>query len=102
MWKFGVSLENRKSYWKGALIKVVTYNTEGVCAKELGFELKDGIVSNVRFTGGCPGNLQAISALIEGMPAEEVIQKVQGITCGNKTTSCTDQLANALREKLGK
>ena len=79
-----------------------TYNTEGVCAKAINFDLKDGIVSNVHFEGGCPGNLQAIGALIEGMPAEEVIKKVQGITCGNKTTSCTDQLANALREKIGK
>lgn len=79
-----------------------TYNTEGVCAKEIDFDLKDGIVSNVRFKGGCPGNLQAISALIEGMPAEEVIKKVRGITCGNKVTSCTDQLANALLEKLAK
>ncbi len=81
---------------------MATYNTEGVCAKQIDFDLKNGIVSNVRFNGGCPGNLQAISALIEGMPAEEVIQKVQGITCGTKTTSCTDQLANALREKLEK
>lgn len=81
---------------------MTTYNTEGVCAKQIDFDLTNGIVSNVRFNGGCPGNLQAISALIEGMPAEEVIKKVQGITCGNKTTSCTDQLANALREKLEK
>ena len=81
---------------------MATYNTEGVCAKQIDFDLKNGIVSNVRFNGGCPGNLQAISVLIEGMPAEEVIKKVQGITCGTKTTSCTDQLANALREKLDK
>lgn len=79
-----------------------TFNTEGVCAKEIDFDLNDGIVTNVRFKGGCPGNLQAISSLIEGMPAEEVIKKVKGITCGNKTTSCTDQLANALLEKLAK
>ncbi|WP_378950687.1 TIGR03905 family TSCPD domain-containing protein [Pelosinus sp. sgz500959] len=81
---------------------MATYNTEGVCAKEIDFDLTDGIVSNVRFKGGCPGNLQAISSLIEGMPAEEVIKKVKGIKCGNKTTSCTDQLANALLQKLAK
>lgn len=81
---------------------MATYNTEGVCAKEIDFDLTDGIVSNVRFKGGCPGNLQAISSLIEGMPAEEVIKKVKGIKCGNKTTSCTDQLANALLQKLEK
>lgn len=81
---------------------MTTYNTEGVCAKEIDFDLNNGIVSNVRFKGGCPGNLQAISSLIEGMSAEEVIKKVKGITCGNKTTSCTDQLANALIAKMGK
>ena len=79
---------------------MTTYNTTGICAKEIDFDLNDGIVSNVRFKGGCPGNLQAISVLLEGMPAEEVIQKLQGITCGNKTTSCTDQLTNALLEQL--
>lgn len=79
---------------------MTTYNTTGICAKEIDFDLNDGIVSNVRFKGGCPGNLQAISVLLEGMPAEEVIQKLQGITCGNKTTSCTDQLTNALLEQI--
>lgn len=79
-----------------------TYNTEGVCAKEIDFDLKDGIVTNVHFKGGCPGNLQAISVLLEGMPAEQVIQKLKGITCGNKVTSCTDQLTNALLEELNK
>ena len=79
---------------------MATYNTAGVCATKIDFDLNDGIVSNVRFQGGCPGNLQAISALIEGMSAEEVVKRVQGIACGNKTTSCTDQLALALLEKL--
>ena len=79
---------------------MTTYNTNGTCAKEIDFDLTDGIVTNVRFKGGCPGNLQAISVLLEGMPAEEVIEKLQGITCGNKTTSCTDQLTNALLEQL--
>ena len=79
---------------------MITYNTTGTCAKEIDFDLNDGIVNNVRFKGGCPGNLQAISVLLEGMPAEEVIKKLQGITCGNKTTSCTDQLTNALLEQM--
>jgi len=81
---------------------MTTYNTAGTCAKEINFDLKDGIVTNVSFNGGCPGNLQAISVLLEGMPAQEVIKKLQGITCGNKTTSCTDQLTNALLEQLNK
>lgn len=80
----------------------MTYNTTGTCAKEINFDLTDGIVSNVSFKGGCPGNLQAISVLLEGMPATEVIEKLKGITCGNKTTSCTDQLSNALLEQLQK
>jgi uncharacterized protein (TIGR03905 family) len=81
---------------------MTTYNTKGICAKEIDFDLSDGIVKNVKFTGGCPGNLQAISSLLEGMPAEEVIKKLKGITCGSKTTSCTDQLATALQEQLKK
>ncbi|MCC5464063.1 TIGR03905 family TSCPD domain-containing protein [Pelosinus baikalensis] len=81
---------------------MTTYNTAGVCAKEIDFELKDGFITNVRFNGGCPGNLQAISVLVEGMPAEEVIKKLKGITCGQKTTSCTDQLVNAILEQMKK
>lgn len=81
---------------------MTTYNTTGVCAKEIKFDLKDGIVTNVHFSGGCPGNLQAISILVEGMPAAEVIKKLKGITCGQKATSCTDQLVNALLSQLEK
>jgi uncharacterized protein (TIGR03905 family) len=81
---------------------MTTYNTTGVCAKEIKFDIQDGIVKNVKFNGGCPGNLQAISVLVEGMPAEEVIKKLKGITCGNKTTSCTDQLVNAILEQMKK
>ena len=81
---------------------MITYQTKGICAKEIDFELKDGIVTKVRFKGGCPGNLQAISSLLEGMPAEDVIKKFKGITCGEKSTSCSDQLAIALQEQLKK
>jgi uncharacterized protein (TIGR03905 family) len=81
---------------------MTTYNTTGVCAKEIKFDLQDGIVRNVKFSGGCPGNLQAISVLVEGMPAEEVIKKLKGITCGQKTTSCTDQFVNAILEQMKK
>lgn len=81
---------------------MTTYNTTGICAKEINFDLEDGIVRNVKFNGGCPGNLQAISSLLEGMPADEVVKKLKGITCGAKTTSCTDQLATALLEQMKK
>ncbi len=81
---------------------MTTYNTKGVCAKEISFELQGDIVKNVKFNGGCPGNLQAISVLLEGMAAKEVVKKLKGITCGQKTTSCTDQLAKALNEQLEK
>lgn len=72
------------------------FTTQGVCAKNISFAVEDGCVKSVRFTGGCPGNLEAISALVEGMSVEEVKQKLAGIRCGNKLTSCPDQLVQAL------
>jgi len=81
---------------------MTVYNTTGTCAQEIKFDLKDGIVKNVSFKGGCPGNLTAISSLLEGMSAAEVIKKLKGITCGAKSTSCTDQLAIALQQQLNK
>ena len=76
------------------------YRTRGTCAREISFELEDGIVKNVSFYGGCNGNLKGISALIEGRRAEEIIPLIKGIKCGFKPTSCPDQLANALQEAL--
>lgn len=78
---------------------MINYIPQGVCCKEILFDVKNGHVKNVTFTGGCPGNLQAISKLIEGMPAEEVIAKFKGNLCRNQT-SCTDQLARALEELI--
>ncbi len=75
-----------------------TYKTNGTCSTKIEFEVEDGIVRNVRFTGGCNGNLKAISALVEGQPKEKVIKLLKGITCGFKNTSCGDQLARALEE----
>ncbi len=72
-----------------------TYIPQGVCPKEIQFAVENGAVKNVSFSGGCPGNLKAISSLIEGMPVEEVIAKFKGNTCRNNT-SCADQLALAL------
>ncbi len=77
-----------------------TYKTKGTCSKMIDFDLTDGIVSNIVFTSGCNGNLKGISALCEGMPAEDIIKKTYGIRCGFKNTSCPDQLAEALKEAL--
>lgn len=75
-----------------------TYVTKGVCPKKLEFEIEDNILKNVRFTGGCDGNLQALAILVEGMPVNDVIRRLKGITCSGKPTSCSDQLARALEE----
>lgn len=77
-----------------------TYTPKGVCSRQITFELEDGIVKSLAFQGGCNGNLQGISRLVEGLPAEEVIRRVEGIHCGFKSTSCPDQLAQALKEAL--
>ena len=74
------------------------YKTKGTCSQRILFEINDGIVNNVEFIGGCNGNLKGISKLVEGMPVDEVIEKIEGIHCGFKPTSCPDQLAKALRE----
>lgn len=72
------------------------YKTSGTCSRYIEFELEDGIVHNVAFTGGCNGNLKSIGRLVEGMKVEDVIDKIQGVDCGGRGTSCGDQLAKAL------
>ena len=74
------------------------YKTKGTCSQRILFDITDGKVTNVQFIGGCNGNLQGISKLVEGMDATEVIQRIEGIHCGFKPTSCPDQLAKALKE----
>ena len=74
-----------------------TYKTRGTCSREIAFEVENGKVKNVQFYGGCNGNLKGIGALVEGMDIDEVITRVEGITCGMKATSCPDQLAQALK-----
>ena len=71
----------------------MTYKTKGTCSSQIDFDLKDGKVYNVRFTGGCNGNLKGIGALVEGQDARDVINRLEGTTCGFKSTSCPDQLA---------
>ena len=79
-----------------------TYRTQGTCSQAIEFEIEDGIVKNVQFYGGCNGNTQGVSILVEGMKAEDVIAKLEGIRCGFKATSCPDQLAKAIRRALEK
>ena len=78
------------------------YRTQGTCSRNISFDLEDGVVTNIRFEGGCNGNLKGISALAEGKKAEEVIETLSGIRCGFKSTSCPDQLAKALSKALNK
>lgn len=74
------------------------YKTSGTCSRKILFTVEDGKVSNVKFEGGCHGNLQGIAALVEGMDAAEAIKRIKGIKCGMKPTSCPDQLACALEQ----
>ena len=78
------------------------YRTKGTCSTMIDVELKDGVIDSVKFTGGCNGNLQGISALVKGMKPEEAISRLKGIRCGFKPTSCPDQLAHALEEMIAK
>lgn len=74
------------------------YETQGVCSQLINYDIDDnGKVRNVSFVGGCNGNLQGIGKLVEGMSADEVIERLEGIKCGFKNTSCPDQLAKALQ-----
>lgn len=74
------------------------YKTKGTCSQKIFFDLEDGRVHNVQFLGGCNGNLKGIGSLVEGMQIDEVISRLEGTTCGMKSTSCPDQLAKALKE----
>ena len=75
-----------------------TYRTKGTCSCSITFDIEDGVVRNVQFEGGCNGNLKGIGAIVDGMKVEDVIDKLSGIRCGFKSTSCPDQLAQALME----
>lgn len=77
-----------------------TYKTKGTCSSQISFEIEDGIIKNVVFTGGCNGNLKAISKLVEGRSATEVAETLRGNTCGPRSTSCADQLARAIEQAL--
>lgn len=79
--------------------KVIQYQTQGTCCRLMQVKISDdGIINDVDFLGGCPGNLMGIKQIIKGMKVEDVIAKFSGIKCGDKPTSCPDQLARCLRE----
>lgn len=76
------------------------YKPTGVCSQKIEFEVDDGIIKDVRFFGGCNGNLKGISSIVKGMKVQDVIDRLKGINCGMKKTSCPDQLARALEQAL--
>ena len=81
----------------------ITYQPKGVCSRLMRVEVEDGIIRKVEVQGGCSGNLQGISRLLVGMPVQQAIERMEGVRCGGKPTSCPDQLAKALakaKEKL--
>ena len=77
-----------------------TYTPRGTCSRKIDFTLENGIVKEVRFTGGCSGNTQGVASLVQGMKAEDAIARLKGIRCGSKATSCPDQLSRALEEAM--
>ena len=77
---------------------VMEYKPTGVCSRKMVIDVEDGIVKSLEVIGGCHGNLQGISKLVEGMKVEDVISRLEGIRCGFKATSCPDQLAKALKK----
>lgn len=74
------------------------YKTKGTCSREIQFEIKNDIIESVNFIGGCDGNLKGISSLVKGMKIQDAISRLEGITCGLKSTSCPDQFAIALKQ----
>lgn len=82
------------------IIMTKTYYPKGVCSQKYEIDLEDGIIKDIRITGGCNGNLKGIAALIRGRRADEVIPLIRGTKCGMRPTSCPDQIARALEEAL--
>lgn len=81
-------------------IVTIQYQTKGVCSRQMNVKIDQGVVQSVEIIGGCHGNSQGVSRLVEGMRAEDAIAKIEGIQCGGKGTSCPDQLSKALRIAL--
>ena len=81
-------------------METIKYSPKGVCSRSMEIDVEGGVIQAVRVVGGCHGNLQGVSALLKGMKVEEAIQRMEGIRCGAKPTSCPDQMAQALKEAL--
>jgi uncharacterized protein (TIGR03905 family) len=79
-----------------------SYQTRGVCSRQIDIEIEDGVIRSVQYHGGCSGNTQGVAALVVGMTPEEAIRRLRGIRCGFKPTSCPDQLAIALEGYVSK
>lgn len=77
-----------------------TFYPQGVCSRKIDLDIENGRVYNIHYLGGCNGNLKALGALADGMTVEEVIQRLDGIHCGERSTSCSDQLARNLKQVL--
>ncbi|MBQ2830771.1 MAG: TIGR03905 family TSCPD domain-containing protein [Oscillospiraceae bacterium] len=77
-----------------------TYKPQGVCSRQMTVEIEDGVIQSVEVIGGCNGNLQGIASLVRGMRAEDAVERLSGIRCGFKDTSCPDQLAKAITKAL--
>lgn len=78
--------------------KTLTYRTQGTCSRSIEVTGENGVLKSVRFEGGCHGNLQGISRLVEGLAYDEVLRRLNGIRCGSKSTSCPDQLCRAVEQ----
>jgi uncharacterized protein (TIGR03905 family) len=88
---------NNEKNQKEMITKEITFIPEGVCSKQIDISVVNDTIRSVQFTKGCPGNTQAVSRLVEGMQIDDAIAKIDGILCGEKGTSCPDQLAKALK-----
>ena len=80
--------------------KHIEYNTKGTCSRKVILDVEDGVITDCSFVAGCPGNTMGVATLVKGMTVDEAIERLKGIKCGAKSTSCPDQLARALEESL--
>ena len=81
-------------------METIRYTPKGVCSKQMEIDVEDGTIQDVRVLGGCNGNLKGIASLLKGMRVEDAVQRMEGLQCGMKSTSCPDQLAQALKTAL--
>ncbi len=81
-------------------MKHIEYKTQGTCSRAIMVDIEDGVIQSCKFVGGCAGNTQGVCALVKGMRVEEAIERLSGIQCGFRGTSCPDQLSRALKKSL--